>query len=101
MTDNINKHVSIYVMHIFPASFFRGAGFFSCYNGSMDKAFIIEVLKILASMIVPIVALLRTRTDLDRFAAGQRAKELGLSSDKCIRKRWYHVLKRKRHGDIR
>jgi len=66
----------------------------------MDKAFIIEVLKIIASMVIPIVALLRTRTDLDRFAAAQRAKETGLPADEHLRKRWYHSLKGKRHGDF-
>lgn len=59
----------------------------------MDKAFIIEVFKIIASMVIPIVALLRTRTDLDRFAAAQRAKESGRPADEELRKRWYHKLK--------
>lgn len=64
-----------------------------CYNESMDKAFIIEALKIVASMVIPIVALLRTRTDLDRFAAAQRAKESGKPADMFLRKKWYHKLK--------
>lgn len=68
------------------------------FLGIMDKAFIIEILKIIASMVIPIVALLRTRTDLDRFAAAQRAKESGLPADEMLRKRWYHALKGKRHG---
>ena len=62
----------------------------------MDKGFIIEVLKIIASMVIPIVALLRTRTDLDRFAAAQRAKESGRPADEELRKKWYHVVKGKR-----
>lgn len=56
--------------------------------------FIIEALKIVASMVIPYVALLRTRTDLDRFAAAQRAKESGQSPESQLRKRWYHRLKR-------
>ncbi len=54
----------------------------------------LEILKVIASMVIPIVALLRTRTDLDRFAASIRAKESGKSSDDMLRKRWYHRLKR-------
>ena len=57
------------------------------------KTFIIEALKTIATMVVPIVALLRTRTDLDRFAAAQRAKETGMPLESQIRHRWYHRLK--------
>lgn len=64
----------------------------------MDKQFIIEILKIIASMVIPYIALLRTRTDLDRFAAAQRAKEYGLPADEFLRKRWYHKLKGKNNG---
>lgn len=64
----------------------------------MDKQFIIEILKIIASMVIPIVGLLRTRTDLDRFAASQRAKGTGESADEFLRKRWYHKLKGKNNG---
>jgi len=64
-----------------------------------NKSYFLELLKVLASMVIPIVALLRTRTDLDRFAAAQRAKESGLPADEMLRKRWYHALKGKRHGD--
>lgn len=59
----------------------------------MDHGFILEVLKVIASMVIPIVALLRTRTDLDRYAASQRAKEKGESVESQLRKRWYHCLK--------
>lgn len=65
-----------------------------------NKSYLLELLKVLASMVIPIVALLRTRTDLDRFAAAQRAKESGLPADEMLRKRWYHALKGKRHGDF-
>ena len=47
-------------------------------------------------MVIPIVALLRTRTDLDRFPAAQRAKESGRPADEELRKKWYHVVKGKR-----
>lgn len=60
------------------------------------QAFIVETLKIVASMVLPFIALLRTRTDLDRFAAAQRAKELGTSIDCQMRARWYHRFKGKR-----
>lgn len=63
-----------------------------------NKSYLLELLKVLASMVIPIVALLRTRTDLDRFAASQRAKETGFPADEMLRKRWYHALKGKRHG---
>ena len=56
--------------------------------------FIIEALKIIASMVIPYIALLRTRTDLDRFAAAQRAKETGQSAESLLRKQWYHRLKK-------
>lgn len=59
---------------------------------------VIEALKIVASMVIPIVALLRTRTDLDRFAAAQRAKETGEPAETQLRKRWYHKLKGERYG---
>lgn len=59
----------------------------------MDKAFILELAKIIASILIPYIALLRTRTDLDRFAAAQRAKELGKPADTQLRKKWYHCLK--------
>lgn len=49
-------------------------------------------------MVIPYIALLRTRTDLDRFAAAQRAKEYGLPADEFLRKRWYHKLKGKNNG---
>lgn len=67
----------------------------------MDKAFIIEVLKIVASMVIPYIALLRTRTDLDRFAASQRAKETGKPADTFLRKKWYHKLKRVKRDNVR
>ena len=57
------------------------------------KEFVIELLKIVASMVIPIVALLRVRTDLDRFAATQRAKESGKSVESQMRHRWYHRFK--------
>lgn len=60
------------------------------------KTFVIEALKALATMVVPLIALLRTRTDLDRFAAAQRAKETGTSMESQIRKRWYHAFSEKR-----
>lgn len=61
------------------------------FNSQSDIAAAgIEVLKVLASMVIPLLGLLRTRTDLDRFAAAQRAKELGTSMECQLRKRWYH-----------
>jgi len=67
----------------------------------MSKDYVIEILRIIASMVIPIVALLRTRTDLDRFAAAQRAKESGKPTDTMLRKRWYHRLKRDKNGMVR
>jgi hypothetical protein len=67
----------------------------------MSKDYVIEILRIIASMVIPIVALLRTRTDLDRFAAAQRAKESGKPTDTMLRKKWYHKLKRLDRGNIR
>lgn len=55
----------------------------------------VEILKIIAPIVVSYIALLRTRTDLDRYIASQRAKEHGgppAIIDKFIRHRWYHRL---------
>ena len=52
---------------------------------------LLEALKVVASMAVPYIALLRTRADLDRFAAAQRAKE-GVPLELAMRRRWYHPL---------
>lgn len=60
------------------------------------RAWALEVLKLCASMVIPLLALLRTRTDLDRFAAAQRAKEQGTTIECQMRKRWYHGFKRRR-----
>lgn len=57
------------------------------------RAWALEVLKLCASMVVPLLALLRTRVDLDRFAAAQRAKETGQPIEKVMRRKWYHRLK--------
>jgi hypothetical protein len=62
----------------------------------MSQDFILEVLKIIASILIPYIALLRTRTDLDRFAAAQRAKELGTTVEEQLRKKWYHRIKKAR-----
>ena len=61
----------------------------------MNQDFVLEALRLLASMVIPLLALLRTRTDLDRFAAAQRAKEKGTTLECEMRKRWYHRLKGK------
>lgn len=66
------------------------------YVESGISAAAIEVLRIVASMVIPLIALLRTRTDLDRFAAAQRAKEQGCDVKSTLRRRWYHRLSRKR-----
>ena len=58
------------------------------------KTFLIEALRTIATMVIPLIALLRTRTDLDRFAAAQRAKETGTSLSSQLRRRWYHRLKK-------
>ena len=64
------------------------------------KSWVIEPLKILASIAVPYIALLRTRADLDRFAAGVRAKENGQPIETQMRCRWYHLqLWRRRPKD--
>lgn len=63
----------------------------------MDKEFILELSKIIAPVIISYIALLRTRTDLDRFAASQRAKELGEPAETFLRKRWYHILKKEKN----
>lgn len=62
--------------------------------------FVIEILKIIASVAIPYIALLRTRTDLDRLAAAQRAKETGLSVESQMRKRFYHRLKPTKAPDL-
>lgn len=66
-----------------------------------DPHFILELLKIVAAMAVPYIALLRTRADLDRFAASQRAKQTGLPFESQMRRRWYHrvVIKRRKPDD--
>lgn len=56
----------------------------------------LEVLKVLASMVVPLLALMRTRVDLDRFAAAQRAKETGRPVEEMMRHKWYTRLVRKK-----
>ena len=56
----------------------------------------VEILRIVASMVIPLLALLRTRTDLDRFAAAQRAKESGRPLELEMRHKWFHRLKRER-----
>jgi hypothetical protein len=67
-----------------------------------DKSqdFILEVIKTLATMVIPIIMLLRSRVDLDRYIATRRAKENGQPVSDVIRKRWYHSLKgsRERSG---
>ena len=65
------------------------------------RAFVLEALKTIATMVVPIVALLRVRTDLDRFAAAQRAKEMNTTVESQLRRRWYHRLKGRYRDKIR
>lgn len=60
------------------------------------KEWALEMLKTLATIAVPYFALLKTRTDLDRFAASQRAKDSGNPAEMEIRQRWYHGLKPRR-----
>ncbi len=59
-----------------------------------DKSWMIELLKLvvppLASVALAYIGVLKNRTDLDRFAARQRAKESGLSVESQMRRRWYH-----------
>jgi len=62
----------------------------------MDKEFILELSKVIAPVIISYIALLRTRTDFDRFAASQRAKELGTTVEEQLRKKWYHRIKKAR-----
>lgn len=57
------------------------------------NTFILELAKILASIAIPMIALLRTRTDLDRIAASQRALTKGTTPTAELRKKWYHGLK--------
>lgn len=58
----------------------------------MTPELAIEVLKILTPIAVSYIALLKTRTDLDRYIASQRAKESGRPYASQIRRRWYHRL---------
>lgn len=57
---------------------------------------LIEVLKIVAPIVITYIGLLKTRVDLDRFAASQRAKETKSSLESQIRRRWYHPLFKQR-----
>jgi hypothetical protein len=52
----------------------------------------IEILKLLTPIAVSYIALLKTRTDLDRYIASQRAKESGKPYASQIRHKWYHRL---------
>lgn len=54
---------------------------------------LLEVLRIIAAISVPYIALLRTRADIDRIAAKMRAKESGEPFETQVRRRWYHRLK--------
>jgi hypothetical protein len=65
-----------------------------------SQEFILEALKTLATMVIPIVMLLRSRIDLDRYIAAQRSKESGQPVSAVIRKRWYHRLKGSRSDTL-
>lgn len=54
------------------------------------QEFWLELLKTGATMAVPLIALLRTRADLDLLWAKRRG------GAKFMRKRWYHRLKGKK-----
>lgn len=55
---------------------------------------VVEVFKVVATIAIPFIAYLnlKTRTDLDRFAASQRAEKTGEPYESQIRKRAYHRL---------
>jgi len=57
---------------------------------------VVEILKTIATIAIPYIALLRTRTDIDRLAAMQRAKENGRPVETQLRRKWYHGLKKLR-----
>jgi hypothetical protein len=63
------------------------------------QEFLLEALKVIASMVIPVVLLLRSRVDLDRYIASQRAKEMGMPVRSVMRRRWYHKLKGERERD--
>jgi hypothetical protein len=58
--------------------------------------FLLEVLKMLVPLGLAYVGVLKTRADLDHFAASQRAKAENRPVEECLRRRWYHRVKRKR-----
>lgn len=57
---------------------------------------LLDILKILAPIVVSYIGLLKTRTDLDRYIAGQRARERGAAPEAYMRHRWYHKFFRLR-----
>ncbi len=59
---------------------------------------LIEALKIIATIAIPYIALLRTRVDFDRYAAAQRAKASGASVESELRRKWYSKYFKKRMG---
>jgi hypothetical protein len=61
---------------------------------------LIDLFKVISSMAVPYIALLKTRTDLDRFIAAQRAKDLGTTAESQIRRRWFHCMFRVRRCSV-
>ncbi len=63
----------------------------------LDAHVLLDILKILAPIAVSYLALLRTRTDLDRYIAAQRARERGNAPlEAYLRRRWYHRFYRVR-----
>ncbi len=59
---------------------------------------LVEALKIVATVAIPYIALLRTRVDFDRYAAAQRAKASGATIESELRRRWYSRYFKKRLG---
>lgn len=57
---------------------------------------IVEVVKILGPIAIAYIGVLKNRSDIDRYAASQRAKDSGRPYETQIRKRWYQGLFKKR-----